>query len=389
MSQSHPQRGTHVVPESAPEFQERGGTRAVAPSRRSTPSWLVGVAGLAIGAGIVLRLLIPAGWDPTIFVALGDHAPAQTEYAESLLGDVETRPNRGHDGKYFFVQANDPWYLEPRDNAQFLDRPIYRAQRMLYPTIAGGFGFLGPGLVVWSMVITNVIGLGVGTFLAARIAALAGASPWLGLAVPLNIGLLFELWIDGSGILAYMFCLGAVYALALGREWAAASLFAAAALSRETMLVFAVGVFALIWLEHRRLAWKLIIVPSIAVAIWNAYLQLRLMGIPGGRDTWPFFGLPFVGLVEAFRAWAREPSYLVLNLAILVLVVAFVARAIRDRSAIVWGALPFVALATLLSIYVWGEPFDFSRALAPVFTAVPFLLFVPTRDDARRLGEAR
>jgi hypothetical protein len=381
-------RETEAVPASADGSFERG------PVGRSQPqgtawSWIVGLVGCMIGAGIVLRLLIPAGWDPTIFLAFGEQAPAQTEYAESLLGEVETRPNRGHDGKYFFVQANDPWYLEPRDHAQFLDRPIYRAQRMLYPMVAGGFGFFGPGLVAWSMVITNVIGLGVGAFLAARIAVLAGASPWLGLAVPLNIGLLFELWIGGSGILAYTFCLGAVYALALGREGVAAALFAGAVLSRETMIVFAVGVFALIWLEHRRLAWKLVVVPAVVVAIWNAYLQLRLMGVPGGRDTWPFFGLPFVGLAEAFRAWARDPTYLVLNLAILVLVVAFVAGAIRDRTPIVWGALPFVALATLLSIYVWGEPFDFSRALAPVFTAVPFLLFVPKQDEAVPVAEPR
>jgi hypothetical protein len=385
-----PDRGDDALPDRLAESEPAAKSQESAlPLDKRTPAWVVGAVGLAIGMGIVLRLLIPANMDPTIFLALGDAAPAQTRYAQQLLGDVATRENRGHDGKFFFIQANDPWHLHPEANAEFLDRPIYRAQRMLYPMVAGGFGLLGPGLVVWSMVITNVIGLGVGAFLAARIASLAGASPWLGLAVPLNIGLLFELWIGGSGILAYTFCLGAVYALALGREGTAAALFAAAALSRETMLVFAVGVLALIWLEHRRLAWKLVIVPSIAVAIWNAYLQVRLMGIPGGRDTWPFFGLPFVGLAEAFRAWARDPSYLVLNLAILVLVVAFVARAIRDRSAIVWGALPFVPLATLLSIYVWGEPFDFSRALAPVFTAVPFLLFVSKQDDAGRLTEAR
>lgn len=86
MSPSDRQKGTHVVSETAAEFRERADTTAVAPARRSRASWVVGVAGSAIGAGIVLRLLIPAGWDPTIFVALGDHATTQTEYAESLLG---------------------------------------------------------------------------------------------------------------------------------------------------------------------------------------------------------------------------------------------------------------------------------------------------------------
>ena len=45
---------------------------------------------------------------------------------------------------------------------------------------------------------------------------------------------------------------------------------------------------------------------------------------------------------------------------------------------IVWGALPFVALAMILSEAVWRQPFDISRAVAPVFTAAPFLLLMPS-----------
>jgi hypothetical protein len=343
---------------------------------------IVGVVGLAIAVGIVLRLLIPAGMDPTIFLALGEDSTAQTRYAERLLGHVETRDNLGHDGKYFFIQANDPWLLDPQENARYLDRPIYRAQRMLYPMIAGALGMFPPGAVVWSMLITNVFVLGIGAALAAWIASRSGASPWLGLAVPLNIGLLFELWIGGSGILAYVFCLAAICAFAAGKGWTAAALFAAAALSRETMILFALGVFALGWLETRTLAWRLMVVPSIAVAIWHGYLRLRLMGIGGSRDTWPFFGPPFVGLVEAFRSWTRDPSYLVLNVAILILVASFVVGALRSRAPIAWGALPFVAMSVFLSAFVWREPFDISRAISPVLTAAPFLLFVP-RDGGR------
>lgn len=358
---------------------DRGIAQSGVRTRRGTPAWLVGVAGLAIGVGIVLRVLVPARMDPTIFLALGKDAPAQTRYAQGLLGAVAVRDNRGHDGKYFFVQANDPWLLDPEANATFLDRPVYRAQRMLYPLITGGLGLFPPAVVVWSMLVTNVLCLGIGALVAARIAGTSGASPWLGLAVPLNIGLLFELWIDGSGILAYVLCLGAVYALTVGKAWMGATLLSAAALSRETMVCFAIGILALAWFEHRRIMWRLLVMPLVAVAIWQGYLLLRLAGISGGGDTWPFFGLPFVGLVDAFGSWLRDPGDLVLNLAILLLVGAFVVAAPRNRSMIVWGALPFVALATMLSIYVWREPFDISRALAPVFTAVPFLLF--TRED--------
>lgn len=389
MSPSNPRDGVRSISEPAARLPERedpaGGTRA----RGSKPAWVVGAAGLAIGIGIVLRLLIPAGMDATIFLALGEDAPIQTDYARAVLGDVATRKDYGHDGKFFFIQANDPWHIDPQANAAFLDRPVYRAQRMLFPMITGGFGLFSPGVIVWSMLITNVLCVGLGSLIAARIAGLWGASPWLGLSVPLNIGLLFELWIDGSGILAYVSCLGAVYALVVGRGWMAAALLAAAALSREVMVVFAVGIVVLGWVEERRIRWRLLLVPLAAIGLWNAYLQFRLMGVSGVGAPWPFFGPPLFGMFEALGSWTEDPAYLVLNVAILLIAVAFVVLGLRRRSTIVWGALPFVALATVLSSYVWREPFDISRVLAPVFTAAPFLLFLP-RDSGRvRIEEGR
>ena len=376
--------GVDIVPEASTNVSDREEPTRSTRSESKTPSWIVGVTGVAIGIGIVLRLLIPAGMDPAIFLALGEAAPAQTRYTERLLGNVPTRPNRGHDGKFFFIQANDPWYLHPDANAVFLDRPAYRSQRMLYPMVAGGMGLFPPWLVVWTMLVTNVLFLGVGALVAARLATIWGASPWLGLAVPLNIGLLFELWIDGSGILAYVLALCAVYAVAMGKGWTAAALMSAAALSRETMVLFAFGLFALGWVEHRRLRWRLVLAPLLAMAMWQGYVQLRLMGIAGRDGAWSNFGPPFVGLVDALRSWLDDPNSLVLNIALLALVVVFAVRGVSSRSMIVWGALPFVAMATVLSVAVWGEPFDISRALAPVFTAAPFLLFVPA--DGERLG---
>ena len=141
-------------------------------SREQLPASSIGIIGFAIGAVIMLRVLIPTGMDPTIFIGFGDQAPIQTAYAQRLLGDVETRPNLGHDGKYFFAQANDPWFLQPEQHAAVLDRPVYRGQRMLFPMIAGGFGLFPPGVVIWSMLVTNLLALGIGTMLAARLASL-------------------------------------------------------------------------------------------------------------------------------------------------------------------------------------------------------------------------
>jgi hypothetical protein len=353
-----------------------------------TPAWIVGLAGLAIAVAVALRVLIPNGGDPTIFLALGDRATIQTEYARELLGDVVTRGSAGHDGKFFFAQANDPWFLDPDRHASVLDRTLYRGQRMLYPLLAGGLGAFPPRTVVWAMLVVNIAALGIATFLAARLAARWQASPWLGLAVALNPGLLFEIWIGGAGIVAYAFCLGAVLALEGRRTWAAALLLAGGALTREVMLAFGIGLVALGWLKDHRPRWRLILVPVACSVVWNVYLRVRLAGVSGVGGGPVIFDAPFLGLWQAFTSWLRQPADLVFNLGILVVIAAFTIRTVRGRSPLAWGALPFAALAAVLSVDVWQAPFDLSRALAPVLTASAFLLLArsPEPTSVRASG---
>lgn len=353
----------------------------------TTSPLLVGVASLAIGLMIALRLLIPNGMDATVFLALGEDAPVQARYASERVGGVVTRDALGHDGKFFFIQANDPWFLDPERNAALLDRPVYRGGRMLYPMIAGGFGVFPPGWIVWSMLVTNLLAVGIGAALVASLAARWNASPWLGLAVPLNIGLIFEIGIDGAGVVAYVFCLGAVYSLVEGRSWLAALLLAAAALSREAMLAFAIGLILLSWVEERRIRWRLFAVPVAVLALWYAYLRWRLVGISGTGGGSEIFAAPFVGMLRSFPSWVQDPSDLILNGSLLFVAVVFTMKALRSRFPLVWGAIPFVLLSTVLSRYVWNEPFDLSRALTPVITAFPFVLLAQMDPRSPELTE--
>jgi hypothetical protein len=235
--------------------------------------------------------------------------------------------------------------------------------------------------------------MAIGAFLAAKLAASWGGATWLGLLVPLNIGLLFELDIDGAGILAYVCCLGALYALANERTWSASFLFAAAALSREVMVLFAVGIVVLWWTDRREVAWRFVITPLVAMAVWYLYLHVRLADVPGVGGGTKNFAPPFVGLFEAFRSWAAAPDLLLINLSLLTVIITFIPLVLRSRLPIAWGALPFIALAAVLSVNVWREPFDLTRALAPIFTAAPFLVTLPRGTAAFRadadVAEAR
>lgn len=339
---------------------------------------------LSIGVLLALRVLIPNSMDPTIFAAFGEESRIQTEYAQDLLGDVTTRRDLGHDGKFFFAQANDPWYLSPQEHAVVLDRPIYRAQRMLFPMVAGGFGLFTSGVVVWAMLVTNLLALAVGAVFAAKLAAMWGVPSWLGLWVPLNPGLLFELDIGGSGILAFTCCLAALYALERERMWWASGLFAAAALSRETMVAFAAAVLLLWWVDRRRAPWAIVIVPTAAMALWAAYLVVRLDGTEGVGGGTRNFSAPFVGLFTALGRWLDDPLSLLVSLTLLAVVVIFVPLGLRSRLSIAWGALPFAALVAVLHVNVMLEPANFARAVAPIFTAFPFVIFVRERGRFAR-----
>ena len=184
-----------------------------------------------VGGLLAVRLLAVSDWDPTAFTAFGDESTAITSYAEDLLGrEVLTREFQGHDGKFFFVQSNDPWIIDPDENAQVLDRPLYRSQRMLYPVLAGGGGLFGPEAVVWAMLVVNLIAMGVGTWVTSQIAIEMGGSPWWGLAFALNLGFISEINIGGAGVVAAAAAFGAV--LMFMRERAAAGI----APGREVLL---------------------------------------------------------------------------------------------------------------------------------------------------------
>ena len=232
---------------------------------------------LLIGVGLSVRVLAAADFEITTFLAFGEDAVEITQYAEDVLGErVQVRAAQGHDGKFFFLQAMDPLYLEPGEHSVFLDRPVYRAQRMLYPLVAGVGGLLPARAVPWSMVLVNVLAIGWGGLGTARLAARYGASPWWGLAFPLNVGMLAEFVISGAGIVAFAAAVWGVLALEEDRPGLAATWLTASVLAREAMLLFVVGAAFQRWRRTRQIPVGLVSAPVLAVLAWAGYLRLRL-----------------------------------------------------------------------------------------------------------------
>ncbi|MEX1124350.1 MAG: hypothetical protein WEE53_01670 [Acidimicrobiia bacterium] len=344
---------------------------------------MVGVVGTILASLIAFRVWSAFDRDPAIFVAFGIQSTEINEYAEGKLGrEVVKRDNKGHDGKFFFVQSNDPLVLEPEDNIAVVDRPLYRSQRMFYPILAGGAGLFSADAIVWALLIVNLIAMGIGSWAVALLAMEMGGSPWWGLAFALNLGFISEMAIDGAGVVAAAAAFGAVVMLLRQRFGWAVALLTIAALSREAMLIAAAGSAFWLWRRgERRNALLVSAVPFAAVALWAIYLRFRIEFDTGVSEVQEI-GLPFAGFINAFELWAGDPLNMVAGLAMMLLFILFTRRLLISGHLVGWAFLGFVPLAILFTRQVWQSYFDITRAAAPVLTAFVLLMFLSGRDAA-------
>lgn len=346
-------------------------------SARSIPmaAFRIGLLTVAVVSLVAGMHLVRNEMNPTIFIAIGEEDAAIREYAERLLDDVFLRPQLGHDGRFFFVQANDPWLLDSGNHAEILDRPVYRTQRMAYPVLASAGGILSPEGVVWGMLVVNILALGLGAYVCSILAVSVGGSKWWGLIFPLNVGLMSEFAIGGGGIVAAAIAFAAVLALTEDRIGLASLLFAIASLSREVMLIGVAG--AVVWLLiNRRLAIAIrIALPSLlAVGVWAMYIRWVL---PEGAKIIEL-GPPLVGLVQNWENWLADPFEFLVGSVVVLLLVFYTYRAWKTPSLTAWTFLPFAALGFFLAEPVWDGYFNVTRAVAPILTAYFLITFAPS-----------
>jgi len=347
---------------------------------------VVGLVAMALSSLMAVRVLSEVGWDPTIFVAFGEEATPTREYAEERLGEVFLRPAQGHDGKFFFVQAHDPWVLDPETNAQVLDRPLYRSQRMLYPVLAGGAGLFDSEAIVWAMLLVNALAMGFGTWAVALLAQEMGGSPWWGLAFALNIGFFSEVNIGGAGVVAAAAAFTAVLMFMRDRVMIGIGLLCVAVLAREAMLIAPVGIASWLWLNRRhKTAVVTTLVPGLSVVAWAVYLRLRI-GDGAGASEVQEIGWPFAGFVDAFTSWRNDPLDLTVGVAMMILFVLFTRRVLVSRHVLGRAFLGFVALGMIFTEQVWRSYFDITRAVAPVITSFVLLVFLGRQGESEGPG---
>ena len=343
---------------------------------------VLGAVGLLLGSALAVRILSEADWNPTVMVRFGEDWTEQNEYARSMLGDdIVIAPQGGHDGRFFFIQGMDPFYVEPEVHAVQLDRPTYRAQRMAYPTLASLGGLLGPWETTWGLIVVNILALGVGTYFTAMVAMKFGLSHWFGLAFLVNPGILVEQNINGGGIIAVAALMAGVYYAMSDRFGVAAVALTVAVLARETMLIAVVGIVLYQLLIAKRKEWVLVW-PVVGAVAWWGFLRMRIEdGVVQDTEA---LGLPFVGLFQAAQRWFQSSGHELDILGAIILIfisLSLLWKSWKRPTILGWSVAGFAILGFCLSAPVWYRYFDSSRAMAPVLTAYLILLPALSRAD--------
>ena len=274
--------------------------------------------------------------------------------------------------------------LHPDENADLIDRPVYRTQRMLYPLLASAGGLLDGWGVVWGLIIVNLLGIALGTWATSKLAMSLGGNPWLGLAFALNPGVVFELVIDGAGALGWALAVLGVWLLIEGKYSGAVVALAGAVLAREAMILVALGLAVRLWRKDRGRALAMVAWPALAALLWAMWVRFQL-GVPLLTSQSEEIGLPFVGLARAIPRWIEQPGEnLLFGAFVIALLLVAAMQAKRRPSFVSYSTLGFVVLAPFLTRQVWLNYFDITRAVAPLFTT--FVLIVLTRysDEASR-----
>ncbi len=330
--------------------------------------------GAAIGVVLIVAVqMLALDTNASLYLSIGEDSTANNTYVQGLLGETYVKPSLGHDGRFFFSQAQDPFITRPDTYREVIDRPLYRAQRILYPLLASPAQLIGQWVLVWWMLGINILAIAGGTYATARVAARLGLSPWFGLAFTLNPGVWAELNAGSAGALAWALAVAGLWMYLEGRLSWAVALLVGAVLAREAMLLVVAGVAYDSWRARRDIP-VVLVMPVVAAVSWGVYVRWRL-GASVLASQSEEFGLPFAGLIGAAREWLNESqgAHLAVGLLFVVILVRFVAIVRRVPHVVGWSTLGFALLAPFLSRQVWFRFWDITRAMVPVVTAFALL----------------
>ncbi len=351
------------------------------------------------GAGVVVSLHFQ-GWDTSSLVRMHDNLPV----AKLALHDdpgFRLRGNGGfYDGAYFYAIARDP-VATGEAHRLSTEAPYYWGHPaygwLAWVASAGGRPLAVPGALLFIGLLSILVAGAAASLLARSI----GWSPWGGLVVALNPGLVYAVTADTSEPLGAALLLSALAAYARGRRAPAIGLLAALCFVKEPLVLVPIAIAA--WELWRWRRPPLLAAAVVPAAVWWLYLRMHLGAFPFGqgssRLTAPLAGWRRALLDAAAQSWDRGvdtaqlgqaavPLIIVVGLAILVGAIC----GLRLRNVVHPAFLAMAALYACITPNGVQYPKDIFRELALVLTLLPFAIAARTTpgepESARRYPQA-
>ena len=335
----------------------------------------------ASGAGVVASLHWQA-WDTSSLVRMHDTLPL-SKLAVRDQPNFRLRGNSGfYDGAYFYAIARDP--LATGEAHRLLDEAPYYWGHPAYGWLswlasAGG----RPRAIPDALLAVGLLSIFVAGAAASLLARALGWSPWGGLVVALNPGLVFAVNTDTSEPLGAALLLLGLAAYVRGRRGWALGLLAALCFVKEPLVLVPLAIAA--WELWRTRRPALVAVAVVPAALWWLYLRIQLGTFPVGqgreRLTAPFIGWARALNGAASQSWnegvdtaqmgqAAVALIIVVGLAILVAGV----YALRFRNVVAPAFLSIAVLYACITPNGVQYPKDLIRELALVLMLLPFVL---------------
>lgn len=333
------------------------------------PALPAAVAVVAATCFVLLRLEIFAHGDLTRFIDAGNSFVNPSKAPRGL----HIVPGTGYDGEFYYRLALDPANLHRTAYGITFDNAS-RLQRVTYSTLAWLFAGGGQRAVVpISLVVVNILGFGALGWLGGMVARDSKRPAVYGLLIAGYFGFLFSLGRDLTEIAAASFLLAGIVALRRERPVLAGVLLAAAALSRETALAFAVAVGIVCVLEiirgrrrpgRRDAAW---LIPGLVFFSWQL-VGWSVYGVdPLRADAGDNLRLPFSAMIPAIGhfLWTLPNAHSAIwlgELIVLTTVAVLAALSLRSAKVRAWEKVAWVlAVLVVISLApgIWRGEADF------------------------------
>ena len=339
-----------------------------------------GLAALATTGAAVTASLSGQSWDTTSLVRM--HADLGIAKL-AVYDDPDFRLRRAagyYDGAFFYAIARDP--IATGQAHELLDEAPYYWGHPGYgwlAWLASGGGH--PRVLPDALLAVSLICVFAAGWTASLLARELGWTPWGGLAVALNPGLVYAVAADTSEPLGTALLLAALLGYVRNRVGWTIGLLAALCLVKEPLVLVPLAIGA--WELWRRRRPPLVVLSVIPAAVWWLYVRIHLGSFPFGHGTsrlaQPFVGW-YHGLLDAVsQSWSEAadtaqlgqtavPLIVVTGLAIIVAAI----YALRLRNVVHPSYLALAALYACITSKGVQYPKDLIRELAPLLTLLPF-----------------